>query len=160
MSLGDTADQDILSVLEEALSFIQEAHEANVEHHVLVNCAQGVSRSASVVIAYLMKHQRMSLRDAYFHVRERRSIADPRKEFVDQLGRLEQQIFGLEQPTFTSQEMEAFEGRTLLNLDDRPEAGTLADLEISNKRASVTVPWQWAKLEASFQQFTPRDPAR
>ncbi|CAJ1374649.1 unnamed protein product, partial [Effrenium voratum] len=122
MSLGDTADQDILSVLEEALSFIQEAHEANVEHHVLVNCAQGVSRSASVVIAYLMKHQRMSLRDAYFHVRERRSIADPRKEFVDQLGRLEQQIFGLEQPTFTSQE--AFEGRTLLNLDDRRAART------------------------------------
>ena len=38
-----------------ALDFIYQAKLSNAEHHVLVNCAQGVSRSASVTIAYLMK---------------------------------------------------------------------------------------------------------
>ena len=40
---------------------------------------QGISRSASVVLAYLMKYERLSLREAYDLVRARRTVADPRK---------------------------------------------------------------------------------
>jgi len=116
ISFGDTADQNILPELDGALQFISEAHSSNEQHHVLVHCAQGVSRSASVVLAYLMKYERMSLRQAYDHVRERRTVADPRKEFVDQLAHFECQLFELDEPTLTG--AIAFEGRTLLNLDD------------------------------------------
>lgn len=52
---GDTRDQDILKELDGALQFIHDAKTGDERHHVLVNCAQGVSRSASVTIAYLMK---------------------------------------------------------------------------------------------------------
>ena len=79
LNFGDTPDQDILSELESAIEFIHEAHSSNERHNVLVNCVQGISRSASVVLAYLMKYERMSLRAAYDHVRERRAVADPRK---------------------------------------------------------------------------------
>ena len=52
---GDTRDQDILKELDGALQFIHDAKTGDERHRVLVNCAQGVSRSASVTIAYLMK---------------------------------------------------------------------------------------------------------
>ena len=52
---GDTSDQDILKELDGALQFIHDAKIGDERHRVLVNCAQGVSRSASVTIAYLMK---------------------------------------------------------------------------------------------------------
>lgn len=35
----------------------------------MVHCVAGVSRSASLCIAYLMKHMGMTLRDAFAHVR-------------------------------------------------------------------------------------------
>ena len=57
---GDTRDQDILKELDGALQFIHDAKTGDVRHRVLVNCAQGVSRSASVTIAYLMKCLGMS----------------------------------------------------------------------------------------------------
>lgn len=38
-----------------ALEFIHQAKLSHEQHHVLVNCAQGVSRSASVTIAYLIQ---------------------------------------------------------------------------------------------------------
>ncbi|KAI3609218.1 hypothetical protein WG66_010662 [Moniliophthora roreri] len=40
--------------------------------HVLVHCRVGVSRSATVTIAYVMKHLNLSLVDAYLIVRSRR----------------------------------------------------------------------------------------
>ena len=51
---GDIRDQDILKV-DGALQFIHDAKTGDERHRVLVNCAQGVSRSAFVTIAYLMK---------------------------------------------------------------------------------------------------------
>jgi hypothetical protein len=45
----------------------------------------GVSRSASLVIAYLMKHENKSLRDAYLHVRQRRRCVSPNNGFWRQL---------------------------------------------------------------------------
>ena len=39
---------------------------------ILIQCATGVSRSASVVIAYLMHQKRISLLEAFHMVREKR----------------------------------------------------------------------------------------
>lgn len=39
---------------------------------VLVHCVAGVSRSATIVLAYLMKHCKMMLRDAHDYVKSKR----------------------------------------------------------------------------------------
>lgn len=52
---------------------------------VLVHCKMGVSRSASVVIAYAMKAYGLSYREAFEHVKQNRSCVKPNKNFVSQL---------------------------------------------------------------------------
>ena len=54
----------------------------------------GVSRSASIVLAYLMKHERMPLRAAYEHTAKRRSMIWPNRAFMAQLIRFEKELFG------------------------------------------------------------------
>uniref|UniRef100_A0A1Q3FYQ7 Putative dual specificity phosphatase n=1 Tax=Culex tarsalis TaxID=7177 RepID=A0A1Q3FYQ7_CULTA len=51
----------------------------------LVHCVAGVSRSASLCLAYLIKYHRMSLKDAYNHVKARRPQIRPNVAFVKQL---------------------------------------------------------------------------
>ena len=58
---------------------------------VLVHCLCGVSRSATMVCAALMRHEDMTASDALALVRSRRSIADPNPAFLTQLGIFEQQ---------------------------------------------------------------------
>lgn len=58
---------------------------------VLVHCAFGVSRSATVVLAYLIQHQNMSLEDAYWHVKSRRPNINPNTGFWSQLQAWESQ---------------------------------------------------------------------
>ena len=52
---------------------------------VLVHCKMGVSRSASVVIAYAMKAFNWEFEHALKHVKERRNCIKPNKNFLNQL---------------------------------------------------------------------------
>lgn len=52
---------------------------------MLVHCAAGVSRSASFVIAYLMKKRDMLYPDALRYVKERRKVISPNSGFKKQL---------------------------------------------------------------------------
>ncbi|KAH8326520.1 hypothetical protein KR067_009768, partial [Drosophila pandora] len=52
---------------------------------VLVHCKMGVSRSASVVIAYAMKAYQWEFQQALEHVKKRRSCIKPNKNFLTQL---------------------------------------------------------------------------
>lgn len=60
----------------------------------LVHCMAGVSRSASIVLAYLMKYQNMTLRDAYHLLKARRPIIQPNVGFFRQLMDYEKRLFG------------------------------------------------------------------
>lgn len=60
---------------------------------VLVHCVVGVSRSATLVLAYLMLHQQLSLRQAVISVSEHRWIF-PNRGFLRQLCQLDQQLRG------------------------------------------------------------------
>lgn len=52
---------------------------------VLVHCMWGMSRSASIIIAYLMATQGMSLMRSLMHVKAKRSVVRPNRGFVGQL---------------------------------------------------------------------------
>lgn len=52
---------------------------------VLVHCQAGISRSPTIVIAYLMKKQNLSMNDAYNLVSDKRKIIGPNLLFMSQL---------------------------------------------------------------------------
>lgn len=57
----------------------------NDNHKILVHCMAGISRSVSLVIYYKMKKNNIKYHDAYTHVKNLRSIAQPNMSFKDQL---------------------------------------------------------------------------
>eukprot|EP00928_Gymnodinium_smaydae_P078588 TRINITY_DN62710_c0_g1_i1.p1 TRINITY_DN62710_c0_g1~~TRINITY_DN62710_c0_g1_i1.p1 ORF type:complete len:362 (-),score=45.49 TRINITY_DN62710_c0_g1_i1:191-1276(-) len=69
------------------------------EQPILVHCRAGVSRSASVVVAYLIEYQGYSLHDAFFLVRSHRSVITPNVGFMEKLGEYEAQHRHTEEPT-------------------------------------------------------------
>ncbi|KAL7863471.1 hypothetical protein SRHO_G00124550 [Serrasalmus rhombeus] len=79
----DVEATDLLSHWNNTYMFISEARKNG--QAVLVHCKMGVSRSASTVIAFLMKQQGWSLDYALNHVRERRPIVQPNEGFLRQL---------------------------------------------------------------------------
>jgi protein-tyrosine phosphatase len=79
----DLPETNIISSLDRCFSFIDNAIQNG--GCVFIHCNAGISRSASVVIAYLMKTQRMSYQQAFHHLKERRSAVNPNPGFVQQL---------------------------------------------------------------------------
>lgn len=75
--IDDKVDADIKKHFAEAFDFI--GRDVTVVH-----CALGKSRSATIVIAYLMSGG-MAIDAAYRYVKERRPIIDPNYGFVGQL---------------------------------------------------------------------------
>lgn len=59
---------------------------------VLVHCAAGVSRSATICMAYLMRFHHLSFRAAYAVVLDARSIVDPNPGFITQLQQYEEEL--------------------------------------------------------------------
>ncbi|KAG7270621.1 hypothetical protein CRUP_010916 [Coryphaenoides rupestris] len=60
---------------------------------VLVHCHVGVSRSATLVLAYLMLKQKLTLVDAICAVKDKRGVV-PNRGFLRQLIQLDGQLFG------------------------------------------------------------------
>jgi len=74
--------------------FIDDAKKKGEENKVLVHCAAGVSRSPTLVLSYLMYSLNWSLKKAYRHVLERRSVIQPNQGFLGQLIKYEITLFG------------------------------------------------------------------
>ncbi|XP_030375144.1 dual specificity protein phosphatase 19 [Scaptodrosophila lebanonensis] len=80
----DLPETDLLQyVLPVSIDFIEEARSA--KGCVLVHCNAGVSRSASVVIAYLIQRRDMSFEEAYNLVKSWRPCIQPNAGFMQQL---------------------------------------------------------------------------
>ena len=78
--IDDSIQQNIIKYFGECLNFIKS------EENILVHCAAGSSRSATIVIAYLMwKNKEMTFDKALNYVKEKRTVVNPNLAFQDQL---------------------------------------------------------------------------
>ncbi|CAG8616184.1 12678_t:CDS:10 [Dentiscutata erythropus] len=91
ISIRDHPSQNISKHFEEVIEFIQSVLDQE-DGNILVHCHQGVSRSASVVIAYIMRSKQQSLDDALSFVKGRRSAIRPNTGFLQQLKKYESTI--------------------------------------------------------------------
>lgn len=89
IAIRDSADADIVSCFSEAFKFIDEAL-AQPGTSVLVHCHAGMSRSAAVVIGYLMAKEQLSWEEALSSVAAKRPIVMPNSGFRSQLIRFQQ----------------------------------------------------------------------
>lgn len=81
--LQDSPTEDITSILYDVFDYFEDVRELG--GRVFVHCCQGVSRSTSLVIAYLMWREGQSFDDAFQYVKAARGIADPNMGFACQL---------------------------------------------------------------------------
>ena len=85
IKIDDTPNENIKKFFNSSFNFIK-------KNKTLVHCAMGVSRSVSIVIAYLMRAKNMSYNDALTLVKKERSIASPNHGFVKQLMQYEKEL--------------------------------------------------------------------
>lgn len=90
--LKDMETENLLDHLESCLQFIEEGRRAS-GGAVLVHCQAGISRSASVVTAYLMRTEKLSLIYALASLREVSDGVCPNEGFMDQLRMFEEMGF-------------------------------------------------------------------
>jgi len=80
---NDVFDQDLFFaiplVVRQINSYLQRGEK------VLVHCRMGISRSVSLLIAYLIKYHQLSTQQALKLIRTQRSIANPNPGFLRQL---------------------------------------------------------------------------
>lgn len=90
LPLSDISSENLFSNLDTHVAWINDALSQSPNSKVLVHCMIGMSRSASVVIAYLMALKRISVSEALAIVKAKRSIVRPNNGFLHQLVRYEQ----------------------------------------------------------------------
>ncbi|KAL4798864.1 protein-tyrosine phosphatase-like protein [Aspergillus venezuelensis] len=85
IEVDDLEDENLLEHFSSAIKFIQSALDSGGS--VLVHCAMGKSRSATICIAYLLHHQRSALtpQSALALLREARPLCEPNSGFMEQL---------------------------------------------------------------------------
>lgn len=91
LEMNDNATQQLDEHFEAAWEFIDRAR-IREDGAVLVHCQQGVSRSSSMIIAYLMKYWLFSFEDALALVQGAREISNPNEGFTQQLKELERHL--------------------------------------------------------------------
>jgi len=89
VAVNDESGADILTYLAGATTFLNSLLSKGCS--VLVHCQMGVSRSATVVIAYLIRYWNMTRDEAYIHVKSKRPQTSPNPGFWDQLHKFEAQ---------------------------------------------------------------------
>ena len=77
--LEDKKTNNILKYFKECIYFIENSDK------IYIHCLFGISRSPTIVIAYLMWKTHSNFEDIYKYIKTRRSIIEPNKGFIQQL---------------------------------------------------------------------------
>ena len=86
ISALDTTTEDLYSVFAQTTEFISNAI---TNGKVFVHCLMGISRSSTIVIAYLMQKNNLTYAQALNLTVSRHPPTDPNRSFVQQLYKLE-----------------------------------------------------------------------
>ncbi|XP_007957622.1 dual specificity protein phosphatase 2 [Orycteropus afer afer] len=81
---------EISAWFQEAIGFIDSVK--NSGGRVLVHCQAGISRSATICLAYLIQSHRVRLDEAFDFVKQRRGVISPNFSFMGQLLQFETQV--------------------------------------------------------------------
>ncbi|XP_033229283.1 dual specificity protein phosphatase MPK-4-like [Belonocnema kinseyi] len=93
IQVTDMPREDLLTYFEDTYQFILYALERGGK--VLVHCYFGVSRSATLIIAYMMKKYNMSFSKAFEAVKQKRRFVGPNPGFIAQLKLYEHMDFSI-----------------------------------------------------------------
>lgn len=88
--VSDSSDANLRKHFFTCRKFIRKCLEKN--EAVLVHCLMGISRSASIVIAYMMMESNICYYDAYNLVKSLRDRISPNIGFIRQLQQLDQDL--------------------------------------------------------------------
>ncbi|XP_062918444.1 dual specificity protein phosphatase 8-like isoform X1 [Mobula hypostoma] len=88
--VNDSYCDSLLPWLNKSVEFIDTVR--SMQCRVLVHCLAGISRSAAIAIAYVMRTMDLSLDDAYRYVKDRRPTISPNFNFLGQLVEYEKAI--------------------------------------------------------------------
>ncbi|XP_060912300.1 uncharacterized protein si:dkey-175m17.7 [Labrus mixtus] len=142
----DNSKQNLRQYFEEVFEFIEEAYQSG--QGVLVHCQAGVSRSATIVIAYLMKHTLMTMTDAYKYVRSRRPVVSPNLNFMGQLLEFERDLNSGVTPRILMPKLNGVETQVHVSVLYRMKGDTPVNSTMSVGQARKLV--EQLKIEASF----------
>jgi atypical dual specificity phosphatase len=97
VSIADRPDEDILKHLQDTTEFIRAALSENQGNNVLVHCQQGISRSATVVCAYVIATSTTNMigQEAITFVQAKRAVISPNPGFRRQLDTYATRFIGL-----------------------------------------------------------------
>ena len=87
---GNSSSQGLYKYFDSSYQFIKGAIRGDGK--VLVYCGRGLSRSATILSAFFIRHKKTSARKALGIVRQTRSSAAPRQVFVEELEKYAQKI--------------------------------------------------------------------
>lgn len=91
--ISDSIEQLIdMEEIEKIMNLIDEVINKKGEK-VLVHCQAGISRSATVVIMYLMKSQKIKAEDAYALCKSKRRVVGPNVGFLAQIYQYQKSLF-------------------------------------------------------------------
>ncbi|XP_048745608.2 dual specificity protein phosphatase 4-like [Ostrea edulis] len=88
--VDDNPNADLAVWFPQSNTFIDTVRENRGK--VLVHCQAGVSRSATICLAYLMYTAKVGLETAFEHIKSRRSVISPNLNFMRQLENYEKEI--------------------------------------------------------------------
>ena len=83
--IKDSKIEDIECIFYSFIRFLSETLAETPPKRVLVHCVQGVSRSVTLTMAFLMHSFSLSFRQCFSFVKQRRGVASPNLGFVSQL---------------------------------------------------------------------------
>ena len=83
IEIDDCETENIFQYFKECIEFIEKSNK------ILIHCMAGVSRSSSIVIAYLMYKTKKDYYPTYFFVKNKRKFISPNEGFVAQLLKFE-----------------------------------------------------------------------
>uniref|UniRef100_A0A8D0G4M5 Dual specificity protein phosphatase 8 n=1 Tax=Sphenodon punctatus TaxID=8508 RepID=A0A8D0G4M5_SPHPU len=131
--VNDNYCEKLLPWLDKSIEFIDKAKVSSCQ--VIVHCLAGISRSATIAIAYIMKTMGMSSDDAYRFVKDRRPSISPNFNFLGQLLEYERSLKLLKA---LKAQGDRSEGDAQQDLADMPESSRHPTQSTSEKAEEVS----------------------